>query len=202
MLQKGKSCWLSKTQQIYNGVGVSYKFNMAGTEFMVQHVNEVMTQLSDQFVQNWFVQLNQLDGRAGSMSNKLRTYKLFKDVFQLEYYLTGVTLAKHRIALTKLRVSCHHLAIETGRYHKPSPLPVEQRLCAVCNVVEDEVHLMCLCAHNAHLRRELFARVSHVYPHFSSLNPTNKLVFIMQIKEHYLTNRVATFVYYSLLLAK
>ena len=57
MLNDGKSCWLSKTQQIYNEAGLSFKFSMAGTEFTRQHVNEVMTQLSDQFVQDWSVQL-------------------------------------------------------------------------------------------------------------------------------------------------
>ena len=113
--------------------------------------------------------------------------------------LTGVTLAKHCIGLTKLRVSCHYLAIETDRYHKPSPQPVEQRLCSVCNVVEDEVHL---CACNVHLRRELFARVfrmSILTSHFK-IQPTNLSSSCKS--NHYLTNHITTFLYHSLLLAK
>ena len=104
--------------------------------------------ISDQFVQNWYVQLSRPGGRKENMSNKLRTYQLFKKVFQLEYYLTCVNYFSK---LSKnIRVSCRHLAIETGRYHKPFSLPVEQRLCSACNLIEDEVR---------------------VYLHFESLSP-------------------------------
>ena len=53
-------------------------------------------------------------------------YKLFKENFQLEYYLTAVATVKYRIALKKIRVSCHRLAIKSGQYHKPASLPVDQ----------------------------------------------------------------------------
>ena len=35
-------------------------------------INEVMTRLSDQFIQDWFVRINKPEGKKGS--NKLRTY--------------------------------------------------------------------------------------------------------------------------------
>ena len=47
---------------------------MAATEFTRQHVNEVMTQLSDQFVQDRYVQLSRPGGKKENMSNELRTY--------------------------------------------------------------------------------------------------------------------------------
>ena len=53
----------------------------------------------------------------------LRKYKLFKENFHLEYYLAVVATIKYRIALTKIRVSCHRLVIETGRYHKLASFP-------------------------------------------------------------------------------
>ena len=74
MLNDDKSCWLSKSQQIYNEAGLSFKFSMAVTESTRQHVNEVMTQLGDQFVQDWSVQLSRPGGRKENMSNKLRAY--------------------------------------------------------------------------------------------------------------------------------
>ena len=46
----------------------------------------------------------------------LRTYKLFKDKFEPEPYLSMV---QHRVAL---RVTSHRLAIEVGRYNKPTPI--------------------------------------------------------------------------------
>ena len=98
--------------------------------------------LSDQFIQDWFNQINKPEGKKGS--NKLRTYKLFKDNFQPEYFLTAVPTVRYRIALTRIRVSCHRLAIETGRYQKATSLPINQRLCTLCNQVEDEIHLICV----------------------------------------------------------
>ena len=132
MLENGKDCWLARVYQLYSTAGLPIKVNMSGSENSKAHVNEIMTQLSDQFIQNWLGQINAPEGRKSNMSNKLRTYKLFKDEFHLEHYLKCQLPNKHRVALAKLRVTCHKLAIETGRYHKPAPLPVEQRLCSVC----------------------------------------------------------------------
>ena len=50
---------------------------MARTEFTQQHVNDVMTRLSDQFMQGWSTQLNKPEGKI-NIGNKMRTYKLFK----------------------------------------------------------------------------------------------------------------------------
>ena len=111
--------------------------------------------LSDQFIQDWFVQINKPEGKKGS--NKLRMYKLFKENFQIEYYLlTAVATVKYRIALTRIRVSCHRLAIETGRHQKPTSLPIIQRFCTLRNQVEDKIHLVCICKRNDHLRMDFF----------------------------------------------
>ena len=142
MLKNSKLCWLSKIQKVYNN-GLSCKFSSAGTESTMQHVNEVMTRLSDQLIQDWFVRISKPEGKK--RSNKLRTYKLFKENLQLEYYLTAVAIVKYRIALTWIRVRCHRLAIETGLYQKPTYLPINRRLCTLCNQVEDEIHLVCIC---------------------------------------------------------
>ena len=56
-----------------------YKFSSAGTKSTKQHINEVMTRMSDQFIQDWFVQINKPDRKKGSI--KLRTYKLIKENF-------------------------------------------------------------------------------------------------------------------------
>ena len=96
---------------------------------------------------------------------------MFKRKFQYEQYLSWVTMNKHRIALTKFKVSCHKLAIETGRYHKPSSFPINERLCLECESVEDEIHLLCHCKRNATLRVKLFTDVTHRYASFAWLLP-------------------------------
>ena len=64
----------------------------------------------------------------------MRTYQLFKTINN------QVTNMRHRIALTKLRLSNHKLAIETGRYSRPFKKPAE-RICPICKIeMEDEYH--------------------------------------------------------------
>ena len=47
-----------------------------------------------------------------------------------------------RILLTRWRMSCFELAIETGRYEG---IDREERLCVICNVIEDETHAIFNC---------------------------------------------------------
>ena len=80
-------------------------------------------------------------------SNKMRTYRLFKaiDNYKCEDYLHQVTNTRHRIALTKLRLSNHKLAIETGRYSRPRQKPAES-ICPICKIeMEDEYHFLNIC---------------------------------------------------------
>ena len=79
MLKNSKLFWISKIHQAYNNA--SRKFSSAGTKSTKQHVNEVMTCLSDQFIQDWFAQINKPEGKKGS--NKLRTYKLLRKIINL-----------------------------------------------------------------------------------------------------------------------
>ena len=62
-----------------------------------------------------------------------------------ENYLTNVRNINHRVAITKLRLSNHKLATETGRYVKPYQ-PPDQRTCPLCKTgLEDEEHFLMNC---------------------------------------------------------
>ena len=62
-----------------------------------------------------------------------------------EDYLVEVSNIKHRISLTKLRISDHSLHIETGRYTKPYT-ESHERICNLCKKeVEDEKHFLLRC---------------------------------------------------------
>ena len=77
-----------------------------------------------------------------SCSNKLRTYRLFKDQFVFEPYLNWGTYNQRNI-LTKFRISSHKLEIEKGRYMN---IPAEQRICRLCKLdVENEIHFLLEC---------------------------------------------------------
>ena len=51
---------------------------------------------------------------------------------------------KDRIVITRWRLSCHKLFVETGRYKRPK-ITKEERKCKICNVLEDEEHALYLC---------------------------------------------------------
>ena len=73
--------------------------------------------------------------------SKRQTIKMWR----CEDYLHQVNNTRHRIALTKLQLSNHKLAIETGRYSRPFKKPAE-RTCPICKVeMEDEYHFLNIC---------------------------------------------------------
>ena len=74
--------------------------------------------------------------------------KEVKKSYEFENYLKTVTSPAHRISLTKLRLGCHALRIQTGKCeNRGVSIPVEQRTCLVCkqNCVEDEKHFLMYC---------------------------------------------------------
>ena len=96
-------------------------------------------------------------------SSRRITYK------QLNWNLESPALYRHpnlyvpehyRIAFTRMRLSSHHLKIETGRW---SRIPRERRLCQ-CGSVQDEVHVILHCP-LLHSIRERFPTLN-----FNSIN--------------------------------
>ena len=71
--------------------------------------------------------------------------KIFHKKIVASKYLEIVKTKSHRIALGRLRSSNHRLAIESGRWHKPHPTPVDERKCMLCDDIEDEYHFICIC---------------------------------------------------------
>jgi hypothetical protein len=95
-------------------------------------------------------------GDWSQTTGKLATYARVKSSFGTENYLTHVTNRQHRYALTRLRISAHHLYFERGRYLKPI-IPREKRFCSNCqthtmNVLEDEQHVMLTCPQYMEIR--------------------------------------------------
>ena len=69
----------------------------------------------------------------------------------------------HRITLTKLRLSNHKFAIETGRYIRPYKKP-EERICPICKKdIEDEIHFLTLCPAYQEKRKNLFEYLNKEY---------------------------------------
>ena len=91
----------------------------------------------------------------------------------MEGYLSNVNAYDHRSTLTRLRISSHQLAIETGRYDK---LQRSDRLCTTCDmgVLDDEQHFLAECCSPKldHLRISLrqSLRLQNVHSNIDAVN--------------------------------
>ena len=193
MHQTGKTTWVTKVKELFDKAGMSFAFTPQGCGR--REIEQVMIRYRDQFIQLWNSELSRQTSKRGEAGNKLRTYRLFKSRFELESYLSQVKVAKYRIALTKLRVSCHRLQIELGRYHKPCSIPPEQRLCKSCNCIEDEVHFVCVCPVYNDLRDELYTIIVKSNPSFMYLSTRDKFIRLLTSKNTAVVNSLAKFVH-------
>ena len=83
----------------------------------------------------------------------------------MQSYLNNVNLSKYRIVLSRLRLSSHRLNVETGRWHKPNPIPFDERKCINCESLEDEYHFIIECQlytviRNLYIKKYYFTKPS------------------------------------------
>ena len=132
-------------------------------------------------------------GSDSTDHNKLRTYKLLKSSFTSEPYITLVRNRNQRSNLTRLRVSAHNLAIESGRKTWPVT-PIEQIICLYCKpetnnqttsdrtqttLLDDEFHFLIKCQHFALKRNCLFGKMSSIVQGFNNLSDELKFVKLL-----------------------
>ena len=113
-----------------------------------------------------------------SVKPKLRTYKLFKDVYELEPYISINMSVKYRSVLARLRNGILPLELETGRYHG---VPEAERICKLCDSgdIENEFHFLFKCSTYQDDRQQFFSYVVQIYPDFLQYDDINKLKSMM-----------------------
>ena len=86
----------------------------------------------------------------------------YRGLFDLKYsnvLYNSMVEDCHRVVITRWRLSCHKLFVETGRY---KGLDRHNRICIICLVVEDESHALFAC--RAHIKlREKHQQLLHEY---------------------------------------
>ena len=154
----GRVTWATKVKHLmYNsGFGIVWLSQEIGNVSLF--LIEAKQRLIDIAHQEWHSDLNQC--------SKLQTLCEFKSLLNPERYLSHVTIVKHRISLSRLRLSVHNLAIETGRHINIDP---ELRTCKYCNstgenLIEDEFHFVLICPLYKIIRLKLIANNIVTYP--------------------------------------
>ena len=139
-------------------------------------INGVEKATMNIYLADWLVTLNKVNGSAGLGRNKLRTYRTFKQVYETEGYCNLILPPSHRSALCKFRCGVAPIRIETGRYEN---LPLEDRKCPFCNVLEDEQHVLLDCVMYTDLRSELFVKAEEAKPDFAELVKNDQLSYLL-----------------------
>ncbi len=184
----GKNNWLSRATNVFNSfnaiTGMSLDVFLSKSDSYIKSF--IKSKLQESFELDWKNNISNLDAQP-----KLRTYCTVKCDIKPEMYL-ALIIPKHRQALAKFRCSAHHLAIETGRHQKPK-IPVEKRLCSICNVLEDEQHHLIACSKNEVFRQALFNEACLKIDNFSNLDPTSKFRELLMCKDLKLQKEIAVF---------
>lgn len=130
---------------------------------LLQHAE---TELHQRDITQW--------GRELQRQPKLRTYRLFKDDYKCENYVTLLLPKSLRSFVAQLRCGVLPLRVETGRFRN---LPVEDRLCIFCdlNEVETEIHFCFVCPLYSCIRILFYNSIYRLCPEFMAMDHTNKL---------------------------
>ena len=103
---------------------------------------------------------------------------------QFENYLALITKPAHRISLTRLRLGCHALRTQIGKYENRGALiPVEERTCLVCkeNCTEHEQHFL--------MYSQLHSHISNADTHYPSLSHNEKTRYLLTA-ENTITSKI------------
>ena len=175
-----QSNWAYQIKNILDTIGMSNIWLSQNN--MHVNIQQIKTRLIEIYKQSWYASINN--------SPKLETYCIFKHTFMFEPYLDFIKDDKFRIALTKLRLSSHKLAIETGRY---TNIERKDRTCLQCgaNLVENEYHFILVCPKYRHLRTKYLKRYYCQWP------TIKKLENLFNEKSKKVILNLAKYIYYA-----
>ena len=93
---------------------------------------------------------------------KLQTYKEFKSLIDCEKYLACIPIKRHRIELTRLRLSNHDFGIELKMRNQADE---NCDTCKYClNEIEDEHHVILICPLYITLRKNTSKNIFGRHP--------------------------------------
>ena len=136
----------------------------------------IFKKLSMVFSRCWKEELFRDTRKNVNQKNKLRTFRLFKNNFKFETYLSIGSFAQ-RISLCKFRIGDHQLEIELGRHKHQSEC---ERICKLCNEnVEDEIHFLLSCPKLESVRAPFIKKIVTFCPNLMNCSLTEKFIWIM-----------------------
>ena len=178
-----ENSWLYYIKFMSESMGVTFNFSEINHEL-------IFSKLKGKFIEYWKEKLFN-NVRHQGYGNKLRTYRKFKMMFAPEAYLSIIPSFEVRKELCKFRVSNHKLKIETGRHNN---VPLKNRLCNECNVIEDEEHFLINCRIFIEKRETLYNTVTKTCCNFNNLSSENKMIYLLTCEDEETVKDVGNFI--------
>ena len=134
MLCSENNCWVLFVKNILKLIGLEHVWLNQHT-FSANRLKKVIqNKLEQKYTQFWHYTKN--------TKHKLEFYNKYSEQYRIEPYILNCRDIRKRKRLTNLKLSCHKLKIETGRYNNTK---ASERLCSVCNIIENELHFLDFC---------------------------------------------------------
>ena len=148
-MKPNKQNWASMVKHLLSRLGFFEVWNAQGVGNICNFISAVKTRVKDIYTQDWHSRLEK--------SSRARFYVNIAN-FKCQTYLNALNIEKYRRSLCKFRVSAHRLEVETGRWTKPVKTPLNERICFICGVLEDEFHFILECPLYSDLRQNYIQR--------------------------------------------
>ena len=134
-------------------------------------IHRVKIKLNDLMQEQW----------SNEMHNKpkLRTYVQIKGIFEPEPYVLSNISRQRRFLVAQIRLGILPIKIETGSFRS---LPVQQRLCELCEMhkAENEIHFLCECPLYHDFRETLYDHAKLMTNAFVTMGMQEKFVYLMK----------------------
>ena len=123
------------------------EYNQDETSFLAHYLYLYADHMDSNTSLNSIVEKNLSERKERLQNEETTKITQYKEITNLDYntvLYTSFVNDEFRMLITRWRLSCHKLRIETGRYTTPIT-PRGQRLCKICSVLEDEQHALFHC---------------------------------------------------------
>lgn len=175
--------WASLVRHLLLSLGFYEVWLNQGVGDCKRFLSVFSQRLTDIFIQNWRSRLED--------SSRANFYKTFA-TFQFQPYLEAFNIYKFSQAISKLRVSSHRLAIESGRWARPNSIPINERKCSICLVLEDEFHFILECQLYVDLRK------SYIDPYYWKRASMFKFLELITTTNQNKIRKLGVFIYKAL----
>ena len=130
-----KKKWIKFVENILTKMGFGHVWCNQGTLNSNCLKYSISNKLQEKYTEFWRDKKRTL--------SRLSFYNKITNDYKLQTYLIKCKNKKHRLSMSRLRLSAHELAIEKGRYHN---IAAKDRLCKSCATQEDEIHFLDHCS--------------------------------------------------------